>query len=79
MYILLADVPAGKMPTYATVQNYYGSKIPHWFFNLNEMINAMAAIKYKLLFKSAYIGKRLGIEQPMPQDNFPELYGGKLF
>jgi putative methyltransferase (TIGR04325 family) len=74
VYILIADLPAGKIPTYATVQNYYESKIPYWFFNIDEIIEAMNAAGYSLIFKSAFNDKRLGIEQPMPQDNFPKEY-----
>jgi len=73
-YILLADVPAGKIPTYASVQNYYGSKIPYWFFNTNDIIDTMASAGYTLMFESVCIDKRLGKEQPLPQDNFPQEY-----
>lgn len=73
-YILLADVPAGNIPTYATVQNYYESKIPYWFFNMNEIIDCMDSAGYGLLFKSVCIEKRSGKYQPLPQDNFPADY-----
>jgi putative methyltransferase (TIGR04325 family) len=73
-YILLADVPAGDIPTYATVQNYYESKIPYWFFNINDIINAMSAAGFALTFKSVCIDERLGKRQPLPQDNFPAEY-----
>jgi len=73
-YILLADVPAGNIPTYATVQNYYEAKIPYWFFNINDIINAMSAVGYGLVFKSIFIDQRLGKCQPLPQDNFPPEY-----
>ncbi len=73
-YILLADFPAGDIPTYATVQNYYESKIPYWFFNINDIIRKMSSTNYTLLFKSSYAGAYLGKEQAMPQDNFPEEY-----
>lgn len=74
LYILLADLPAGDIPTYATVQNYYESKIPCWFFNVDEVIDAMVSMNLNLLFKSSYNGTYLGKEQPMPQDNFPTEY-----
>lgn len=73
-YILLADLPAGDIPTYATVQNYYESRIPHWFFNVTEVIETMTSIDFSLLFKSSYDGTYLGKKQPMPQDNFPDKY-----
>lgn len=73
-YVLLVDVPAGDIPTYATVQNYYESKIPYWFFNVNDIIGTMSSIHFKLLFRSSYAGSYLGKEQPMPQNNFSEEY-----
>jgi len=73
-YILLADLPAGDISTYATVQNHYESKIPHWFFNVTEVIETMTSIDFSLLFKSSYDGTYLGKEQPMPQDNFSDEY-----
>jgi hypothetical protein len=34
----------------------------------------MNAINYTLLFQSVFIDERLGMEQPIPQDNFPKEY-----
>lgn len=73
-YILLADLPAGEIPTYASSQNYYESKIPHRFFNVTEVIDTVLSMNLNLLFKSSYDGTYLGVEQPMPQDNFPVEY-----
>jgi putative methyltransferase (TIGR04325 family) len=73
-YILLADLPAGEIPTYATLQNYYESKIPHRFFNVGEVIETMLSMNLNLLFKSSHDGTYLGKERPMPQDNFPAEY-----
>lgn len=71
-YFLFTDLIAGDIPTYATAQNYYGSKIPCWFFNINEIINQMTLVGFTLLFKSTYRGTYLGQEQEFPQDNFSE-------
>jgi len=73
-YILIADLPGGDIPTYATSQNYYESKIPHWFFSVTEVIDTMLSMNLNLLFHSSYDGTYLGVEQPMPQDNFPPEY-----
>jgi putative methyltransferase (TIGR04325 family) len=37
-YILLSDVFAGGITPYVTLQNYYGSKIPHWFLSLSGLV-----------------------------------------
>jgi putative methyltransferase (TIGR04325 family) len=73
-FILLADLPAGNIPTYATVQNYYGAKIPYWFFNINDIISTVSAAGFSLVFKSVCMDERLGKRQPLPQDNFPPEY-----
>lgn len=73
-YMVFTNLQAGDVPTYATVQNYYGSTMPNWFFNLEEFIAIMRENEYGLIFKSAFIAKILGKEQDYPQDNFDEQY-----
>ena len=73
-YFLFTNLNAGEIPAYATFQNYYGSKIPCWFFNIVDVIDAMKDMGFKLSFKSTYAGTYLGKEQEIPQDNFPKKY-----
>ena len=47
-YILLADVFAGAINSFVTLQNYYGSRIPHWFLNLKELIDVFNKHGYRL-------------------------------
>jgi putative methyltransferase (TIGR04325 family) len=68
--VLLADLPAGDIPTYASAQNYYGSKIPMWFFNLDEIVDAVRGLGYVLRLRCACLAPRLGKVQAVPQDNF---------
>ena len=71
-YILLSDVFAGSIPTFVTLQNYYGSKIKHWFFNLNEFISYFNSIGYNLNMKSYVNSRRLESDDILPMQNFPE-------
>ena len=73
-YLLLVDVPAGNIPTFATAQHYYGSKIPVWFFNIEEMLHAVRSFGYELIFKSVHQPAILGAEQKLPMQNFEEKY-----
>lgn len=73
-YFLMMDLIAGDIPTFATAQNYYDSKIPVWFFNVNEVIEVMKVNGFKLIFKSAYIATILGKEGSLRLDNFDEKY-----
>jgi len=73
-YILMANIPAGDIKTFATAQNYYGSKIACWFFDVKDLIGAMRDNGYGLAFKSSYFTKVYGVEQPYPLENFDEEY-----
>lgn len=71
-YILFEDLFAGDMQAYVSIQNYYGSKIPHWFLNIDEVLKLMKKEKYKLILKSSFLATILGKEQELPMDNLPK-------
>ena len=73
-YILMANIPAGDIRTFATAQNYYDSKIACWFFNVEDLSRTMLENRYGLVFKSSYFTKVYGVEQPYPLDNFETEY-----
>lgn len=73
-YILLSDVFAGTINSFVTLQNYYESKIPHWFLNLDELLNVFAEHGYRLAMKSHATSRRLEVEDILPMENFPEHY-----
>jgi putative methyltransferase (TIGR04325 family) len=70
-YILLSDVFAGKINTFVTLQNYYGSKIPHWFLNFEELVQELEQLGYELIMKSSCSGRRLNSIDILPMQNFP--------
>ena len=64
-YVLMVDLPAGDIPTFATAQvNVRGSVIPSWFFNAGEIIALVEAAGYRVSFKAAS-------EQQFDLGNFP--------
>ena len=71
-YILLSDVFAGAFDSFATLQNYYESKIPHWFLNLCELLQAFEDCGYELLMKTYATSRRADAVDVLPMDNFPE-------
>lgn len=73
-YVLMANIPAGDIETFATAQNYYGSRIPCWFFDVRDLISTMEENDYRLVFKSSYLTKVYGVDQPYPLDNFEPQY-----
>lgn len=77
--LLLTDIPAGDIPTYASAQNYYDSKIPHWFFNIDEVVSAVRALGFVLVFTSPFhpyipTPTRFSRDQELPQHNFPKTH-----
>jgi putative methyltransferase (TIGR04325 family) len=73
-YFLFDDVPGGDIPTFASVQNYYDSKIPCWFLNIDELISFFASKGYTVQFKSKFPSFILGKTQEYPMQNFPLKY-----
>ena len=73
-FFLLDDLPAGDIPTFATVQNYYSSKLPYWFFNVDDIITCVESYGYTLEYKSKFSSLILGKMQEIPMSNFPPEY-----
>lgn len=69
--IAFTDLKAGNTPTYATGQRYYGSTIPCWFFNLDEVLATLARLGYDAIHQAPFQGPVLGKTDGEPQDNFP--------
>ena len=73
-FLAFEDVFAGTFPNYVTIQNYYGSRIPHWFFNFDDFVSEVQRQGYDLLLRMPCNVKILGRHGPLPMDNFPEAY-----
>ena len=41
----------GNIKSFVSLQNYYKSKIPHWFINFNEFNNYLHSLGYILIQK----------------------------
>lgn len=69
--ILLSDVFAGAIPTFVTLQNYYGSRIRHWFLNLDDLLEAFSRTGYTLAMKTCAAVRRLDVESTLRMEHFP--------
>ena len=69
-YVIFVGVLAGEIEPFVTVQNYYGSKIPVRFLNLDDFVQEMKNLEYQLLYKTRHISTRLGAEGVLPMGNF---------
>jgi hypothetical protein len=54
-----------------TLQNYYGSKIRHWFLNIREFIAEAERNGYKLALRVDCDAKIAGRYGPLPMGNLP--------
>jgi putative methyltransferase (TIGR04325 family) len=71
-YLVIDDLPAGDIETFASLQNYYGKKIPHWFFNIRQFVEQVEReTPYRLCYKARYLGTFFGELGTVPMDNFP--------
>jgi putative methyltransferase (TIGR04325 family) len=70
--ILMSDIFCGNFETFASIQNYYESKIPHWFFSELDLIEEFMKNGYELILKAAATGKRAGVDDVLPMSNFPD-------
>jgi putative methyltransferase (TIGR04325 family) len=73
-YVVMEDVFVGAFQNYVTVQNYYGSRIPHWFLNDGQFVSEVERHGYALLLRTPCHVKVLGRHGPLPMTNFPEEY-----
>ena len=51
-YLIISDLPASEIKTFVTSQKYYNYKIPVRFWNINEFLNFMDSLDYKLIYRS---------------------------
>jgi putative methyltransferase (TIGR04325 family) len=72
--LVLEDLMAGDVRTFVTLQNYYGKKIRSWFLNINEIIETVEQLGYKLIYKAQFTHDILGKEGPLPMENFEPSY-----
>ena len=73
-YVFFGDVFLGEVSTFASIQNYYGSKIPCWFINEREFRQVIQDNKLRVIYEALSFGDRLGEKNYLPMDNFPEKY-----
>lgn len=73
-YLLLSDVFISPKESFVTLQNYYGSKIPSWFVNEDDLIGLLSKLGYSLAHKLPCTPQILGKIGPLPMANFPAEY-----
>ena len=70
-YLVLGDIFIGDFASFVTLQNYYDSRIRHWFLNATELIGEIETRDYTLALRSPCDNCILGVHGPLPMSNFP--------
>lgn len=66
-YVLLVELTAGDVPTFATAQlNVPGSVIPYWFMNAHELIDLFRSSGYDLVSDTPSSRRLVGLSVPRP-------------
>ena len=78
-YLIFADLPAGDIDTFVTIQNYYGRKIPVRFWNIKEFIVRVEKLGFKLLMKSRYHSEYLNYMKNFDQDHRLNYFSQLIF
>ena len=73
-YCILADVMAGDIKTFVTIQNFYGGKIRSRFLNIKELLYELKEVGFRLIYKSRYLNEIKGVIGPNPMENFAKEY-----
>jgi putative methyltransferase (TIGR04325 family) len=70
-YLAFSDIFVGGFESFVTLQNYYGSRIRHWFLNLREFVGEVERTGYRLALKCDCSVKILDAHGPLPMKHFP--------
>jgi len=76
--VILRGVIAGSSPTFCTLQNYYGERIPVWFFNEAELVLSFSEAGFDLVSRRPVKQRYFGKLQSPPMTNFPRSHRGKM-
>lgn len=70
-WMLLEEVPAVNVSTYATGQRYYDRRIPVWMLSHAELVEHLRALGFALRMHERYPSPVNGALREFPMDNFP--------
>jgi putative methyltransferase (TIGR04325 family) len=72
--LVLAGTLTGAIPTFASLQNYYGCKIPMWFVNQGELQAHLAALDYTCISDQPVDARYFGRVRNLPMAHFPKTH-----
>jgi len=72
--IVLAGITAGPIPTFGSLQNYYGDWLPVWFWNQNEFVSFVEGLGYECIFRGQTEARYFGRVRDLPMPKFPRTH-----
>ncbi|MDG2252934.1 MAG: methyltransferase, TIGR04325 family [Methylophilaceae bacterium] len=78
-YMIFADLPAGDIETFVTIQNQYGDKAPVRFWNLKEFVDIVEDKGYELIFKSRFVNPYIDAMQHFDKRHRLEYFSQLVF
>lgn len=78
-YLIFADLPAGDIDTFITIQNYYDRKIPVRFWNLSEFIDEVNKLGLRLVMKARYYNNYLSYMNSFDSDHRLNYFSQLIF
>jgi putative methyltransferase (TIGR04325 family) len=69
--LVFPGVMAGPIPTFGSLQCYYGDKLPVWFWNDTEFIAFVEGLGYECVLRSPSEARYFGRVRDLPMSNFP--------
>ncbi len=72
--VVLPGVMAGPIPTFGSLQGYYGNQLPVWFWNETEFIGFVEALGYECVFRNQTEARYFGRVRDLPMSNFPRTH-----
>lgn len=73
-YILVCELLAGKIPSFVSLQDYYGDFVPVRFWNVCEFVATLEELGYEMCEKTEFQLTVRGVSAPLPMHNFAEEY-----
>jgi hypothetical protein len=74
LLVLVGITAGGRIPTFATLQNYYGNWLPVWFWNQNEFVSFIEGLGYECILSQDAEARYFGRVRNLPMSNFPRTH-----
>lgn len=72
--LVLAGITAGQIPTFATLQSYYGNWLPVWFWHQKEFMSFVEELGYECVLCGEAEARYFGRVRDLPMSNFPRTH-----